>query len=161
MHTLFDERTPLSLPVPSPNVPETTFTSTVDLSSFSLLSDSDSESRLTPSLTPFSNPHGIPQSSPSSQTLKEGVETTTQDRVVPKAMEIKTVEILSNSTIALPEASAQVAPSFVAEWRLRVPSQLSLQTEAPTIPPSPTESVVSSISECHVSSATSLQTTLM
>ena len=51
MHTLFDERSPLSLPVPSPNVPETASTSTFDPSSSSLLSDSDSVSRLTPSPT--------------------------------------------------------------------------------------------------------------
>ena len=51
MHTLFDEHSPLSLPVPSPSVPETASTSTIDPSSSSLLSDSDSVSRLTPSPT--------------------------------------------------------------------------------------------------------------
>lgn len=168
MHALFDEPQPHSLSVSSPGVPETTSTATVhsfsssefpevqamssasqhhpclvdDIptspksSSSSLLLDSDSESRLAPSPIPFSSPHGLP----SSQAPKEGVETTTQDRVIPNA--------------------AQVAPSSVAEWRLQVQSRLPLQPVAPTIPQTSTESLVSSISDCHVSSATSLQTTL-
>ena len=115
-----------------------------------------SESRLTPSPTPLLSPLlGLL----SSQTLKGGVETTTQEQVIPKARVTKTVETMSNSIHAPPEMSAKVASSSVAEWRLQVPSQLPPQLEAQTqtIPQSPPESVPSSNSDFLLSPATSLQ----
>ena len=60
----------------------------------------------------------------------------------------------------VPKIMSQVAPLSVAEWRLQIPSRLPLQPDAQTVPQTPTESVVSSISDYSRSSATSLQTTL-
>lgn len=127
----------------------------------SLLLDAASESEShftpTPSPTPFISPL---LRLPSSQTPTEGVDTPTQEQVIPKAREINAVETLPNSILVPPEVSPQAAPSPVAEWRLQVPSQLPLQLEAPIMPQSPTESMLSSTSDCPHSSATSLQTTL-
>ena len=185
--TIFDERRPLSPPVPSPDVPETTPAPAIDsflspeppgsadvqaistpgqhhpslvggipvlaqLSFSSLLSDTASESHLTPSPNSFINPL-LGLRFPSSQTLNEGVETAMGER----ARTVKAVETMSNSILAPPELSAQVAPS-VAQWRLQVPSQLPLQPEVPTIPQSPSESALSSIPDFPLSFATSLQT---
>jgi hypothetical protein len=126
-------------------------------SSFSsLLSDTALESCLTASPTPSNSPLLGHASSP---TLKEGMETTTQEQVIPDARENETAETLSNSIQAVPGVSAQVAPSSVAEWRLQVSSQLP-QPEALTVPQSPTESVLSSTSDIPLSSATSLQTSM-
>jgi hypothetical protein len=124
----------------------------------SLLSDTASENRFTPSPTPLLSPLlGLP-SSDSSQTIMEGVETSTGEKVIPKARDTKAIETLANSIQAPPEVSVPVAPSSVAEWRLQVLSQLPPQPEALTITQSPTESVLSSISDFSLSSATSLQT---
>ncbi len=72
---------------------------------------------------------------PSSQTLTEGVETSTPPEV------------------------ASLQPTSVAEWQLRQ-SRLSTDPEALTIPQSPPESVLSSASDFPLSSATSLQTAM-
>lgn len=184
-HTLFDERPP---PLPSPEVEETSSTVTssslslssgsprssaevqamssttrhdldlggdIPASTQSLLSDAAMESRTTPSQTPLPSPLlGFP----SSTTHKEGEEMTVQEPIVLEERDTKAVETLQNSTPAEPEVSAQVAPMSVAEWRLQVPSPLSPQPEALTIPQSPSESELSSTSDFPFSSATSLQT---
>jgi len=131
-NTLFDERPLRSPPVPSSDVPESPSTPTLT----SLF--------LSPLL-------GLP----SSQTLKEGAETSTGEKVIPKARGTKDMETMSNSIQAPPEVSAKVTPTSVAEWRLQVPSRLPPQ---PAIPQSPSESVLSSLSDFPLSSATSLQT---
>ncbi|KAI9453197.1 hypothetical protein BJY52DRAFT_1189751 [Lactarius psammicola] len=129
-----------------------TLTSTT--SSFSSQpSDSDAamESRLAPSSTTLLSPLlGFP----SSQTLTEGVETTTKERVSPKVRVTGAVETLLNST---PAEVVSVLPTSVTEWRLRQ-SQLPPHPEAVTIPQSPPESMLSGTSDFPLSSATSLQT---
>ena len=111
---------------------------------FSLSVDGAMESRLTSSPTPLLSPLLGPLSP---KTLREGVETTTQEQVIP-------VETSVNSTSA--EAVSDL-PTSVAEWRLH---QLRLppQAEAVTTPQSPPESARSSLSDFPLSSATSLQT---
>ncbi|KAI9445710.1 hypothetical protein BJY52DRAFT_1216594 [Lactarius psammicola] len=125
-------------------------------SSFSsMLSESDAamESRLTPSPTALLSPLlGFP----SSQTLTEGVEMTTQGQVIPEARGTKAVETLPDST---PPEVVSAAPTSVAEWRLHQ-LRLSPHPEPLTIPQSPPESVFSGTSEFPLSSATSLQTAL-
>ncbi len=117
----------------------------------SLPLDAAMESRLTPSPTPLLSPLlGFP----SSQTLTEGVETTTQEQVIPEARGTKAAETLANST---PAEVASVPPTSVAEWRLRQ-SRLLPHPEALTAPQSPPESVLSSTSDFPLSSATSLRT---
>ncbi|KAI9456988.1 hypothetical protein BJY52DRAFT_1187604 [Lactarius psammicola] len=129
-------------------------TSTSTQSSFSSLPlDSAMESRLTPLSTPLLSPLlGLP----SSQTLAEGAETTTQEQVIPEVRGTNVVETLPDSTS--PEV-VSVAPTSVTEWRLRQ-SQLRPHPEPLTIPQSPPESVLSGTSEFPLSSATSLQTAL-
>ncbi|KAI9431838.1 Rho GTPase activation protein [Lactarius psammicola] len=110
----------------------------------SLPSDSVTESRLTPSPTSLLSPLQGPLSS---RIFTEGVETTTQEQVIPEARGTQAVETLGNSTPAIPLTS-------VAEWRLRQ-SRLSLRPEAVTMPQSPPESVISFTSDFPLSSATS------
>ena len=117
--------------------------------SLSLPSDAAAESRLTPSPAPLLRPL---LRLPSSHTLRGGVETTTQDELIPKTRSPKLVETLLNST---PAEVAPVPLSSVAEWRLR---QSRLPPDATTNPQSPQESVLSSMSDFPLSSATSLQT---
>ena len=78
----------------------------------SLLSDATAESRLAPSPTPM--PSRL-QGLPSSQTLTEGVEATTQEQVIPEARDTEAVETMANST---PPEVVSVPPTSVAEWRL-------------------------------------------
>ncbi|KAH9041938.1 hypothetical protein EDB84DRAFT_1559528 [Lactarius hengduanensis] len=89
-------------------------TSTQSSSSFSSSpSDAATESRLTPSPTGLLSPLlGLP----SSQTLTEGVETTTQEQAIQEAGGTKAVETLPDST---PAKVVSVPPTSVAEWRLR------------------------------------------
>ncbi|KAI9448587.1 hypothetical protein H4582DRAFT_100622 [Lactarius indigo] len=177
-HILFDERLFQSPPLPSPDVAETTSThtngslflspewpqpaevmgsSTRHRSSSSFSSSpsvvaTESRFTLTPSPTGLLSPLlGLP----SSQTLTEGVETNTQEQIVPEAGGAKAVKTSPDST---PSEVMSVPLTSVAEWRLRQ-SQLSLpHPEPPTIPQSPPESVLSSTSELPLSSATSLRT---
>jgi hypothetical protein len=161
-HSLFDERPSESssppaevqttgastqhLPTTSGNFP------TSSRSSFSsLLSDVTAESRLAPS--PTARPSRL-EGFPSSKTLTEGVDVTTQEQVIPEARSTEAVETLANST---PPEVVSVPPTAVAEWRLRQ-SVLPPQPEAVTIPQSPPESMLSSLSNFPLSSATSLQT---
>ncbi|KAI9456978.1 hypothetical protein BJY52DRAFT_1187583 [Lactarius psammicola] len=105
-------------------------------SSFSPLPlDAAMESRLTPSPTPLLSPLlGLP----SSQTLTEGVEATTQEQGIPEARGTKAVE----STLA----------TSIPDWLRQ--SRLPSHSE----PQSPPESVLSSNLDFPLSSATSLQT---
>ena len=121
-------------------------------SSFSSLPlDGAEESRPTVLLSPLL---GLP----SSQTLTEGVETTTtEEQVTSEATGAETVETSPNSST--PPEVASLGPTSVAEWRLRQ-SRLSTDPEARTIPQSPPESVLSSASNFRLSSATSLQTAM-
>jgi len=126
-------------------------------SSFSSLpSDAAMESHLTPSLTPLLSPLlGLP----SSQTLTEGVETTSQEQVpvvIPGARGTKAVETLVNST---PAEVVSAPPTSVAEWRLRQ-SRLPPHPEPLAIPQSPPQSMLSNTSDFPLSSATSLQTAM-
>ncbi|KAF8269704.1 hypothetical protein EI94DRAFT_1724481 [Lactarius quietus] len=118
-------------------------------SSFSSPSDATMESRPTLPPTGLLSPLlGLP----SSQTLAEEVETTTQEPTIPN--DTKEVE---TSAISDPEELRLVPVTSVAEWRLRQ-LQLSPRPEAVTIPQSPPESVLSSRSGFPLSSATSLRT---
>ncbi len=119
--------------------------------SFSSHSDADMESHLTPSPTALLSP---PLELPSSTTLTEGVEMTTQEQVVPEVRGTEAVETSANSTLA---EVVFVPPTSVAEWRLRQ-SRPPPHPEAPTIPQSPTESVLSGVSDFSLSPGTSLQT---
>ncbi|KAF8256586.1 hypothetical protein EI94DRAFT_316051 [Lactarius quietus] len=122
-------------------------------SSFSsLLPDTTMESHLATSPSPFLSPLiGLP----SSKTLTEGVETTTQEQVTPEIGGTEAIETLANPSTPLQVAS--VLPTAVAEWRLRQ-SRLPPQAEAVETPQSPPVSVLSSSSDFPLSSATSLQT---
>ncbi|KAH9175092.1 hypothetical protein EDB89DRAFT_2138609 [Lactarius sanguifluus] len=115
-------------------------------------SDAATESRLTPSPTGLLSPLlGLP----SSQTLTERVETTTQEQAIQETGGTKAVETLPDST----PAKVVSAPSTtVAEWRLRQSLLLLSHPEPLTIPQSPPESVLSYTSDFPLSSATSLQT---
>jgi hypothetical protein len=120
-------------------------------SSFSFPSDSAMEIRLSesPSLTPLLSPLlGFL----SSKTLTEGVETTTQGRVIPELKDSEAVETLPNST---PAEVVSVLPTSVAECQSRLPPH---HLEAVTIPQCPPETVLLSTSDFPLSSATSLQT---
>ena len=179
VHTLFDEHPSQSPPVPSSNVPETTSINTygslflspelpqpttqrhpglVDgipastQSSFSSLpKDLAIDSRRTPSPSGSLSPLlGLP----SSKTLTEGVETSTQEQIIPEVRGSKAVEISANSNPA-EDLSNPLSP--VAEWRLHQ-SRQPPHPAALTIPQSPPESVLSSMSDVPLSSATSLQT---
>ncbi|KAI9456987.1 hypothetical protein BJY52DRAFT_527106 [Lactarius psammicola] len=118
----------------------------------SLTPDAAMESRLTPPTALLSPLLGFP----SSQTLTEGVETTTQGQVIAETRGTNAVETLPDST---PPEVASAGSISVAEWRLHQ-SRLSPHPEAVTIPQSPPESVLSGTSEFPLSSATSLQTAL-
>ncbi|KAH8996921.1 hypothetical protein EDB86DRAFT_2916359, partial [Lactarius hatsudake] len=83
-----------------------------------------------------------------SQTLREGVETTTQEQVIPGARGTQAVETLDGS---LPEA-VSLPPTSAAEWWLPHPG-LHQHPEAQTIPPSRPESVLSSTSDFSFSAA--------
>jgi len=175
-HTLFDERSAQTPPVPSSNVAETTSiytygslflspelpqsttqhhgipTPTHSSLSSSLPSDAATDSRRPPSPTGLLSP--LVLGLPSSKTLTEGLETSSQDQVIPKVKGPKAAETLANSNAAEVES---VPLTSVAEWRLHQ-SRLASQPEALTIPQSPPESVLSSTSDFPLSSATSLQT---
>ena len=187
-HTLFDEEPSLSPSIPSPHVTETASTCTYDSLSFSpelpqsgeiqatgstarhnpdlvvgipasiqsyfssSPSDATVENRLTPPpITLLSPLLGLL----SSKTLTEGVETTMQERVIPNARGASAVETLPDSTP--PDVVSLPVPTSVAEWRLHQ-SRLSPLPEALSMPPNPPESVLSSMSDFPLSSATSLQT---
>ncbi|KAH8989391.1 hypothetical protein EDB86DRAFT_1914472 [Lactarius hatsudake] len=182
VHTLFDERPSLSPPAPSPDVAEATsihtygslflspelpqtmgsaaqhrpvpFGGTPTLSTRSSLSpDPTIGTRLTPSPTPLLSPLlGFP----TSQTLTERVETTTQEQVISKARSTKALETLGTQNSTSTKAVLSVPPTSVTEWWLRQ-SQLPPHPEAVTTPRSPPESVLSSTSEFPLSSATSLR----
>jgi hypothetical protein len=125
---------------------------TLTQSSFSSLpSDVALESRLTPSLSTLPGP---PLGLPSSNTLVEGVETSSHGHVIPEVRGTEAVgsEALVNSP---PPEDVSVLPMSVAEWRLRQ-SQLPPHPEAAMIPQSPPESVLSSMSDLALSSVMSL-----
>ncbi|KAH9008426.1 hypothetical protein EDB83DRAFT_2531807 [Lactarius deliciosus] len=87
----------------------------------------------------------------SSQTLKEGVETTTQEHVIPGVRGTQGVETLLDGS---PPEAASLPPTSATEWWLPHPG-LHQHPEAPMIPPSRPESVLSSASDfslCAVSS---------
>jgi len=185
--TLFDERPSPSPPVPPPDVAVSTSTHTygslflspefpqpaeveamgsitrhrpglvggipasTQYTFSSLPSDADMESRFTPSPTALLTPL---LELPSSTTLIEGGEMTTQHQVVPEVRGTQAVETLPNST---PQDVVSVPPTSVAEWRLRQ-SRLPSHPEAVTIPQSPPESVLSSVSDFSPSPGTSLET---
>jgi hypothetical protein len=127
-------------------IPSSTHSSSASLPSDAAI---DSDSRLTPSPTRLLSPlPGLP----SSNTLTERVENTTQEDVISAVRGNEAMETLASSTPA-----GVVSPTSVAEWRLRQ-SQLPSRPEALTIPQGSPESVLSSTSDFPRSSATSLQT---
>jgi hypothetical protein len=179
VHTLFDARSSQFPSVPSSNVAETTSAYTygslflspevpqsttqhpglvngiptsTQLSFSSLLpSDAASDNRHSPYPTGLLSPLlGLP----SSKTLTEGVEMSTQEQVMPKVRGPKAAETLADS---VPAEVVPVPLTSVAEWRLHQ-SLLPPQPEALTIPQSPPESVLLSTTDFPLSSATSLQT---
>ena len=183
VQTLFDEQPPPSEPVPSPNVAEITSTFTSDwlFSSTELPQLAEVEAMgpatrhapgifggiLTPTqsstcslpmerrLTPPTSLLNPLQGFPLSETPR-GVEKATQEQVISEERGPKAVESLANGT---PAEVMSVPPTFVDEWRLRVPrSGQSPHPDAQTVPRSPQESVLSSTSNFPRSSATSLQT---
>ncbi|KAH9037701.1 hypothetical protein EDB84DRAFT_1128646 [Lactarius hengduanensis] len=88
----------------------------------------------------------------SSQTLKEGVETTTQEQVIPGVRGTQAVETLLDGS---PPEAASPPPTSTTEWWL---PHLGLHQYpgAPTIPPSRPESVLSSASDVSLSAASSI-----
>ena len=179
VHTLFDEHPSQSLPIPPSNVAETTSAYTYG-SSFSspvlpqpttqrhpgLVDDIPTSTQ--PSFSSlFEDPviynHRTPSppglSSPllglaSPTTLTEKVETSTQEQVAPEVRGSKAVETLA---ISNPAEVVSDPLSSVTEWRLHQ-SRLPQHPAALTRPQSPPESVLSSMSDFPLSSATSLQT---
>ena len=153
-YALFDEHSSQSQPVPF-NVAETDSTHTYGRSSLFLspelpqsveLSDASSESRPTPlSIDLLSPLLGLS----SSKTLTEGVETTVREGLIPDA------EPWSNSTPL--DVVPLHALTSVFEWRLNQ-SRSPPDPDMLRIPQSPPESVLSSMSDFPLSSATSLQT---
>ena len=151
-HVLFDEHSQ-SPSVPSTIVAETKSTHTYgsfflrpELAQTVEPSDASSESRLTPPSVDLLSPLlGLSFS----KTLTERVGTTVQEEPIPDA------EGLSNSTLL--DVVPLCAPTSVAEWRLHQ-SRLPPDPDMLRIPQSPPESVLSSMSDFPLSSATSLQT---
>jgi hypothetical protein len=160
VHTLFDEGHSQSPPVPS-NVAEATSAYThgspelpqsTTQHHLGLVGGIPTSSRLSFSSSPLDattksrpTPPPITLLSPllrlsSSKTLTEGLETTTQEKVVPKASARTAVETFPNSTP--PDAEYNPAPD----------------PEAGTTPQSPPESMLTTVSDFPLSSATSLQT---
>ncbi|KAI9439458.1 hypothetical protein BJY52DRAFT_529761 [Lactarius psammicola] len=178
-HILFDERSPSYPPVPLPHIAEKTSnltygpllspeflrsaeaqvvgsttrhrpgpvggipTSTQPFFSISH-SDSPVEGRLTPLL-------GLSLS----QALREGAETTTREQVTPGERGTWAVETLLNSS---PMEDVPPPPTSVVEWWL---PQLGLHQhpEAPTVPQSRPESVLSSTSDFSLSAASLISST--
>ncbi|KAH8989319.1 hypothetical protein EDB86DRAFT_1903013 [Lactarius hatsudake] len=152
VHILFDER---AVPSPygsflSPELPRSaevgsttrrppSLVGEIPMSSRSSFSSSHSESPVERRLTPLL---GLSLS----QTLREGVETTTQEQVIPGAR--GTVEMLDGSS---PEA-ASLPLTSTAEWWLPHPG-LHHHSGTPTIPLSRPESVLSSASDFSLSAA--------
>ncbi|KAH9037702.1 hypothetical protein EDB84DRAFT_1675592 [Lactarius hengduanensis] len=89
-----------------------------------------------------------------SQTLREGMETTTQEQVIPGARGTQAIEMLDGSS---PEA-ASLPPTSTAEWWLPH-SGLHQHTGTPTIPSSRPESVLSSASDFSLSAASLISST--
>ncbi|KAH8986365.1 hypothetical protein EDB92DRAFT_1949279 [Lactarius akahatsu] len=85
-----------------------------------------------------------------SQTLKEEAKTITQEQVIPGAQAVET--LLNGSP---PEAVSSLPPALAAEWWLPHPG-LHQHPEAPTIPPSRPESVLSSASDFSLCAASSI-----
>ncbi|KAH9029682.1 hypothetical protein EDB85DRAFT_1508451 [Lactarius pseudohatsudake] len=83
-----------------------------------------------------------------SQSLREAMETTTQEQVIPGARGTQAIEMLDGSS---PEA-ASLPPTSTAEWWLPHPG-LHQHPGTPTIPPSRPESVLSSTSDFSLSAA--------
>jgi hypothetical protein len=186
-HTLFDEGPSQPSPVPSSNVEETMSTDTYSSLFFSsewpesaevqamastsrhrpglvdgiptstrpsFSSFPSPESRFTlPPIDLVSPPLGL--SSP--KNLTEGVETTTQERRMPKGAGTEAIRTSPNSTP--PDVISRPAATSVAEWRLQL-SRTPPHPEALRRLQSPlaSESVLSSTSNFPRSSATSLQT---
>ncbi|KAH9051873.1 hypothetical protein EDB87DRAFT_630949 [Lactarius vividus] len=87
----------------------------------------------------------------SSQTLKEGAETTTQAQVILGVRGTQAVETLNGS----PPGAASLPPTSAAEWWLPHPG-LHQYPEAPTIPSSRPESVLSSNSDFSLCATSSI-----
>ena len=126
-------------------------TPTSTQSSFPALhSDSPLDGRLTPTLTPLLSP--LLGLTSSSATLKERVETTMHEQVIPDPRGTQAVETTPSNSLS---ELLSVPPTPLAddsEWWL--PQSGILQhPESPTIPHSPSESVVSSTTDLSLSSA--------
>jgi hypothetical protein len=84
----------------------------------------------------------------------EGVDTNSHEQVMPEVRGMAVVEPEAFVNSPPPEV-VSVSRTSVTEWRLRQ-SQLHPQPEAVTTPQSPTESVISSLSDLALSSVMSL-----
>ena len=183
VHTLFDEPPSRSLRVSSQDLEETTSTlpsgsfSSAELSQPSEVDVMGSTSRHCPGLlgaiptstqSPFPSlpsdvamerqltpsPTTLPSfllGLPSSNNLAEAVESTSQEQVIPEVRGTEAVETSVNG----PSEVVSVPPKSVTEWRLHQ-SQLPPQPDAATIPQSPPESVLSSMSDLPLSSVMGL-----
>ena len=175
-HVLFDERPPPSPPVPSHMAETTSYlafgsflsaessssagaqavgsTSRHQLglvggvptsiqSSFTAShSDASMDGRLTPTLAPLLSPL-LGLSTGPSQTLRERLETTMRGQVIPGPGGIQAVETFPNSSS---RGVVSVSSTSVGDWWLPQPG-LHQHPESPTIPQSPSESVISSTSD--------------
>ena len=178
-HTLFDESSSQSPPIALSNVAEITSAHTYDSLFLSselprpitqhhpgLVDDTPTDTRSSFSSfpeVPAMDSHHIPSPPgllgpllglPSSKTLAEGVERSTQEQVIPGVRGPKAVERLANSN---PAEVVSNPLSSVSEWRLHQ-SRLPPHPAVLTMPQSPPESVLASMSDFPLSSATSLQT---
>ena len=119
------------------------------------LSFSSLPSHIAVESSPTPSPTTLPSSLlglPSSNNLVEGVETTSQEYVIP---EVRGTEVMETLVFGPSSEVVSVPPTSVTEWRLRQ-SQLPPQPDAVTIPQSPPESMLSSTSDLPLSSVMSL-----
>ncbi|KAN0140259.1 hypothetical protein V8E53_002155 [Lactarius tabidus] len=175
-HTLFDEGPSQPSPVPSSNVEETMSTDTYSLLFFSsewpesaevqaMASTSRHRPGLVdgiptstrPSFSSFPSPESRFTLPPIDLNLTEGVETTTQERRMPKGAGTEAIRTSPNSTP--PDVISRPAATSVTEWRLqllRTPPHPEALRRLQS--PLASESILSSTSNFLRSSATSLQT---
>ncbi|KAH9051869.1 hypothetical protein EDB87DRAFT_1836128 [Lactarius vividus] len=158
VHTLFDERTPPRVPSPYGSVSSPELSQSAGVGPTTRHRPGLVEGIPTSTQSPFSISHSdtsvegclTPLLGLSlSQTLKDGMETTTQEQVIPWARGTHAVETLSGGS---PLEAVSPPPTSATEWWLPHPGQ-HRRLEAPTIPPSRPESALSSTSDFSLSAA--------
>lgn len=148
--TLFDEPPSRSPPVPSIDVARTKSTHTHGSSILSRDPPESADVQATGSTS-----RHLPGLGPSSsKSLTKGIETTTQEKRIPP----RATKALPNS--APPDVGTLPASASVAEWRLNQ-SRLAMDLDTLTILQSPSESVLSVMSDLPISSVTSPQISML